>query len=231
MTANPLPLLLATVVLAACPFGQDAAAAPLATSTAAKTEAARAPVAPATATALRGALTALSAAQAPSWTQVKTLSGFGELVPADGVGIYPVAFRGKTILAGFNEALLPDGKVGADAGTRTGNEGEASATFAGDVATASLLVVRKFYQSTDYAKVLRAQLRAGDRVVRRDGVCDDNPPSPESDTMEYWVALEGAERPLAVTASTIDGGKNGPGYTDFEFRRGGADVTLAQCDR
>lgn len=49
--------------------------------------------------------------------------------------------------------------------------------------------------------------------------------------MEYWVALEGAERPLAVTASTVDGGNNGPGYTDFEFRRGGAHVALAQCDR
>lgn len=238
MTTNFLPQLLATGLLAACQFGQIAAAASVTTSIPAATESAQAlradaavAPAPATASALRDALTVLAATQAPSWTQVKTLSGLGKLVPADGVRNYPVALRGKTILAGFGETTLPDGKVGADAGTRTGNEGEASVTIAGDAATGLLLVVRKFYESTDYAKVLRAQLRAGDRVVRRDGVCDDSPPSPESDTMEYWVALEGAERPLAVTASTIEGGKNGPGYTDFEFRRAGAQVTLAKCDR
>ena len=238
MTANFLPLLLSTALFVACPLGQVAAATPVTTSTAATTEPAQAPQVgtaltpvPANASALRDALAVLAAAQPPSWTQVKTLSGLGKLVPADGVRNYPVALRGKTTLAGFGETTLPDGKVGADAGTRTGNEGEASVTIAGDAATGLLLVVRKFYESTDYAKVLRAQLRAGDRVVRRDGVCDDSPPPPESDTMEYWVALEGAERPLAVTASTIEGGKNGPGYTDFEFRRGGAHVTLAKCDR
>ena len=238
MTANFLPLLLTTALFAACQSAQGATAASVSTSTVAVTaESAQvtradavAPV-PANAFALREALTVLAAAQPPAWTQVKTLSGLGKLVPADGVRNYPVALRGRTTLAGFGETTLPDGKVGADAGTRTGNEGEASVTIAGDAATGLLLVVRKFYESTDYAKVLRAQLRAGDRVVRRDGVCDDSPPSPESDTMEYWVALAGAERPLAVTASTIEGGKNGPGYTDFEFRRGGAHVTLAQCDR
>jgi len=238
MTANFLPLLLTTALFAACQSAQGATAASVSTSTVAVTaESAQvtradavAPV-PANASALREALTVLAAAQPPSWPQVKTLSGLGKLVPADGVRNYPVALRGKTTLAGFGETTLPDGKVGADAGTRTGNEGEASVTIAGDAATGLLLVVRKFYESTDYAKVLRAQLRAGDRVVRRDGVCDDSPPSPESDTMEYWVALEGAERPLAVTALTIEGGKNGPGYTDFEFRRGGPHVTLAQCDR
>jgi hypothetical protein len=238
MTSKLLPFVLATALLAACQTEQVAvAAAPAAASAdptpATPTSAPAAPAsdaaAPAPASSLRAALTALAAAQPPSWTQVKAIPGLGELAPADGVGIYPVAVRGKTTLAGFGEAPLPDGKVGADAGTRMGNAGEASVTFAGDAATALLVVVRKFYPSTDYAKVLRAQLRAGDRVVRRDGVCDDSAPSPEA--MEYWVALEGAERPLAVTASTEDGGKNGPGYTDFEFRRGGANVRLAQCDR
>lgn len=244
MIVKLLPFVLVTALLAACQPGQDSVAAPAATSTAAATadpapatpasaavSPASAEAMPATASSLRDALVVLAAAQPPAWAQVKALPGLGELAPADGVRIYPVAVRGKTTLAGFGEAPLPDGKVGADAGLRTGNAGEASVTFAGDATTALLVVVRKFYPSTDYAKVLRAQLRAGDRVVRRDGVCDDRPASPASAAMEYWVALEGAERPLAVTASTVDGGKNGPGYTDFEFRRGGAHVTLAQCDR
>ncbi|MBN6110936.1 hypothetical protein [Xanthomonas bonasiae] len=242
MTSKLLPFVLATALLAACQPEQGSVAASAAAAPAAAiadpmpTTPASAAVAPASgdatpaqASSLRAALTVLAAAQPPSWAQVKAIPGLGELAPADGVRIYPVAVRGKTTLAGFGEAPLPDGKVGADAGTRTGNEGEASVTFAGDVATALLLVVRKFYPSTDYAKVLRAQLRAGDRVVRRDGVCDDSIPSPAPAAMEYWVALEGAERPLAVTASTVDGGNNGPGYTDFEFRRGGANVALAQC--
>jgi len=242
MTSKLLPLVLVTALLAACQPEQGATAAPAATAPASAsadpmpatpTSAAVAPASdaatPDPASSLRAALTVLAAAQPPSWAQVKAIPGLGELAPADGVRIYPVAVRGKTTLAGFGEAPLPDGKVGADAGTRMGNAGEASVTIAGDAATALLLVVRKFYPSTDYAKVLRAQLRAGDRVVRRDGVCDDSAPSPAA--MEYWVALEGAERPLAVTASTVDGGKNGPGYTDFEFRRGGANVKLAQCDR
>lgn len=242
MTSKLLPLVLATALLVACQPEQGSAAASAAAVPAAAI-AAPMPATPASATvgpasgdatpahasSLRAALTVLAAAQPPSWAQVKEIPGLGELVPADGVRIYPVAVRGKTTLAGFGEAPLPDGKVGADAGTRTGNAGEASVTFAGDAATALLLVVRKFYPSTDYAKVLRAQLRAGDRVVRRDGVCDDS--SPSSAAMEYWVALEGAARPLAVTASTVEGGNNGPGYTDFEFRRGGANVTLAQCGR
>ncbi|QNH10806.1 hypothetical protein [Xanthomonas sp. SI] len=242
MTSKLLPLVLATALLAACQPEQGSAAPSAAAAPAiadpmpaTPASAAVAPVSddatPDRASSLRAALTVLAATQPPSWAQVKAISGLGALVPADGVRIYPVAVRGKTTLAGFGEAPLPDGKVGADAGTRTGNEGEASVTFAGDAATALLLVVRKFYPSTDYAKVLRAQLRAGDRVVRRDGVCDDSIPSPAPAAMEYWVALKDAERPLAVTASTVDGGKNGPGYTDFEFRRGGANVTLAQCDR
>ncbi|WP_369935655.1 hypothetical protein [Xanthomonas tesorieronis] len=242
MTFKLLPLVLAAALLAACQPEQGAAAASAAAAPAAAnadplpaspTNPAAAPApdaaTPAPASSLRAALTVLAAAQPPSWAQVKAIPGLGELVPADGVRVYPVAVRGKTTLAGFGEAPLPDGKVGADAGTRMGNAGEASVTFAGDAATALLVVVRRFYPSTDYAKVLRAQLRGGDRVVRRDGVCDDGSPSPAA--MEYWVALEGAERPLAVTASTVDGGKNGPGYTDFEFRRGGANVKLAQCDR
>lgn len=238
MTSKLLPFVLATALLAACQPEQGAAAAvPVAASAApmpATPPSAPSASAPDAATpdptpSLRAALMLLAAAQPPSWAQVKAIPGLGALVPADGVGIYPVAVRGKTTLAGFGEAPLPDGKVGADAGTRMGNAGEASVTFAGDAATAALVAVRKFYPSTDYAKVLRAQLRAGDRVVRRDGVCDDE--SSSSEAMEYWVALEGAERPLAVTASTLDGGKNGPGYTDFEFRRGGANVSLAQCDR
>ncbi|WP_369978312.1 hypothetical protein [Xanthomonas bundabergensis] len=231
--------MLATALLAACQSEQGSASAPAAATAdpvpATPAIAASAPasvaVTPAAASSLRAALTVLAAAQPPSWAQVKAIPGLGDLAPADGVRIYPVAVRGKTTLAGFGEAPLPDGKVGADAGTRTGNAGEASVTFAGDAATALLVVVRKFYPGTDYAKVLRTQLRAGDRVVRRDGVCDDSPPSPAPAAMEYWVALEGAERPLAVTASTVDGGKNGPGYTDFEFRRGGAHVTLAQCSQ
>jgi hypothetical protein len=247
MTSKLLPLVLVTALLTACQPEQGAAEASAAAAPAAAiadpmpatpATPATAAVAPASdhatpdpASLLRAALTVLAAAQPPSWAQVKAIPGLGELVPADGVRIYPVAVRGKTTLAGFGEAPLPDGKMGADAGTRMGNAGEASLTFAGDAATALLLVVRKFYPSTDYAKVLRAQLRADDRVVRRDGVCDDSIPSPAPAAMEYWVALEGAERPLAVTASTVDGGKNGPGYTDFEFRRGGANVTLAQCDR
>ena len=156
---------------------------------------------PATASSLRDALVVLAAAHPPAWAQVKALPGLGELAPADGVRIYPVAVRGKTTLAGFGEAPLPDGKVGADAGLRTGNAGEASVTFAGDATTALLVVVRKFYPSTDYAKILRAQLRAGDRVVRRDGVCDDRPASPTSAAMEYWVALEGAE--FGVTCNAV----------------------------
>ncbi|MCD9030249.1 hypothetical protein LDO32_00670 [Luteimonas sp. Y-2-2-4F] len=186
-------------------------------------------VAPAAPGALHGALVVLASEQPPAWDRLQAVPGLPALVPADGIEGYPKGLSARLTLAGFDVAVLPDGGVGAGAGTREGNEGEAMATFAGTEDSVRTLIVRKFYPRTDYARALRAQLQPGDRLVRRDGVCDDAAPVATDAPTEYWLALQGGERTLAVSASVAEGGKSGPGYTDFEFRRGGADIQLPDC--
>lgn len=235
-------LALASLLAACQPSPESAAADPAASveapaadapAAAAVADAAVEPdaAAPAAPGPLRGALVVLASEQPPSWARLQAVPGLPPLAPADGIGRYPTGRSARLTLAGFDTAVLPDGGVGAEAGIREGNEGEAMATFAGTEDSVRTLIVRKFHPRTDYARTLRAQLQPRDRLVRRDGVCDDAAPVAADAPTEYWLALDGGERTLAVSASVDPGGRNGPGYTDFEFRRGGTDIQLPDCDR
>lgn len=174
--------------------------------------------------ALRPALLLLASASPPSWEQVAGLPDIGALQPGNAVGSHRSARFVPMTLSGFGAAVLPDGGVGVDAGTRDGNAGDAGVTFAGDAQAVHLIAVRKSLPETAYARVLRDQLRPTDRLVRQDGVCDE-----AAGPTGYWLVLEGGAVPLTVSASIDAGGKYDAGFTDFEFRRGQADVQLPRC--
>lgn len=181
--------------------------------------------------ALRASLQLLAAAAPPAWAQFETIDALAPQLPAGGIGMYRKGVRSTITLHGFEATPLPDGAVGADAGVRAGNAGESSLTLAGDDAAVHVLAVRKFVAQTDYGHMLRQQLNAGDVLVRRDGTCDDPTQHAADAVIGYWLMLDGAALPLSVSASVEDGGRQGPGYTDFEFRRGSASVELPDCPR
>jgi hypothetical protein len=223
-------LLLSAVLLTACQ-SPDGNAAPAAASTAGSQQPAPSPAAshqpphaervPVPANALRDTLVLLAEAKPPAWDRVRAISALGAFSPGAGYGIYTSSITADWTLAGFGKVALPDGNVGADAGTRDGNEGEARLTLVGTDDSMRVVVVKKFYPRTDYARVLHNQLRPEDRLVRADGNCDVTAHGDASKPTDYWIALQGAAMPLAVTASQEEGGNAGPGYTVFEFRRGG----------
>lgn len=176
---------------------------------------------------MRTAVALLAGATAPSWEQVHAEAP-GTFEPASGTSGHDRAEFTRITLAGFADRPLPDGKTGAEAGTRMGNEGEAGVTFAGDAQAVQMIAVRKFYASTDVAGVLGAQLQAGDRLAGVDGDCTMGALGPDQ-PQEYWLQLEGGDVPLLVTASLVDAGKSGPGYTDLIFTRGESGTPVPDC--
>jgi hypothetical protein len=178
--------------------------------------------------ALREALLALASEAPPSWDAVQQASGL-DLRPADGYGPYRFGRQAGIVLDGFGEVVLPDGNVGADAGTRTGNEGEANFLLAGTEDEVWIAALNKFYARPNYAEVLRDQILPADILVRRDGDCSPDAPVSETEPTLFWLVLDGADLPLSVSVSMEDGGRYGPGNTFFEFRRGGASVEIPVC--
>lgn len=177
---------------------------------------------------LRAALAKLASATVPSWSDIEELSALA-LSPAGGYGAYRTSKDAVIILQGFGTAPLPDGKVGADAGSRQGNEGEARILFAGAQDEVHVIVVNKFYARPDYAEVIRNQILPTDDLVRVDGDCRADAPISKTEPTRYWLVLDEADIPLLVSAEMEEGGRQGPGSTIFEFRRGGARVEIPQC--
>lgn len=141
---------------------------------------------------------------------------------------------GTLTLAGFGETDLPDGKVGADAGIRRGNEGESGVTLSGSGDRVNQIAVVKFYPSEDYADILQHQFAADAKVVAEADRCalDFGTTAPNSGKTAFYRVQVG-DATLAHVEAFVeeDAGPSGPGSTTFVFYRAKPEQRIAamQC--
>ncbi|MGO1069118.1 hypothetical protein [Lysobacter sp. CA199] len=205
--------------------------------TSAQTSSAAAPAAPvAAATAqaeqgkqemgsLQGLLDLLGAKDGAAWSAFDRAAGVQWRDPApqdnpDSNAPENARYRsGTLLLSGFGAVEVPDGKAGAEAGTRQANEGEVGVTLNGDAERVHSFSLVKFYASDDYQGILRNQLGPGTSLKPIAGQCE----------LDYGTTSENTQAnqffELGLTGSKIvyaevyvdDGGNQGPGTTTFEF--------------
>ena len=78
---------------------------------------------------------------------------------------------GSTLLTGFGDVDVPDGKVGEEAGIKTDNEGHVGVVLNGNATTVLSIALRKFYPSDDTQDILLRQLGRRATVKRIAGRC------------------------------------------------------------
>ena len=78
----------------------------------------------------------------------------------------PHTRSGSTLLTGFGDVDVPDGKVGEEAGIKTDNEGHVG-VLNGNATTVLSIALRKFYPSDDTQDILLRQLGAAPRSAHR----------------------------------------------------------------
>jgi hypothetical protein len=141
---------------------------------------------------------------------------------------------GTLTLAGFGETDLPDGKVGADAGVRRGNEGESGVTLSGDADRVNEIAVLKFYPSDDYETILRQQFAADAMLVSEADRCALNFGTKAENTGNnkfYRIQIGAATLAHVEAFVDEDAGPSGPGSTTFVFYRTRPEQRIAamQC--
>ena len=85
---------------------------------------------------------------------------------------------GSTLLTGFGDVDVPDGKVGEEAGIKTDNEGHVGVVLNGNATTVLSIALRKFYPSDDTQDILLRQLgrRATVKRIAADARSTTAPP-------------------------------------------------------
>jgi hypothetical protein len=141
---------------------------------------------------------------------------------------------GTLTLVGFGDADLPDGKVGADAGVRRGNEGESGLTLSGDADRVNEVSVVKFYPSDDYESILQQQFAVGATLVPEADRCALNFGTKAGNTGKnkfYRIDIGAATLVHVEAFVDEDAGPSGPGATFFVFYRTKPEQRIAamQC--
>ncbi|MEQ1512420.1 MAG: hypothetical protein ABL934_07045 [Lysobacteraceae bacterium] len=141
---------------------------------------------------------------------------------------------GTLTLAGFGDTDLPDGKVGADAGVRRGNEGESGVTLSGDANRVNEVAIVKFYPGDDYEDILRQQFAADATLVAEADRCALNFGTQAENTgKNKFYRIEIGAATLAHVEAFVDedAGPSGPGSTTFVFYRTKPEQRIAamQC--
>lgn len=126
--------------------------------------------------------------------------------------------EGKLLLTGFPDAQLPNGEVGASAGSRSGNEGEAGLTLFGSAESVQSFAVMKFYPSDDYLKILGKQFSGNVAIQLIASDCGDDASDPEARQF-FQLQLPSAGTAYVEAYVDAEGGKYSPGSTTFEFYR------------
>ena len=138
---------------------------------------------------------------------------------------------GSTLLAGFGDVDVPDGKVGEDAGVKTDNEGHVGVVLNGNATAVLSIALRKFYPSDDTQDILLRQLGSRATVRRIAGRCalDYGTTAPNTQNNVFFrVTIANAAVPVfAETYVEEEGGNQGPGATNFVFYRSRPDQRIA----
>ena len=176
--------------------------------------------------ALQNLLHIFAAEQAASWSSFDTVPGVRwrdskPLENPDSTTPDTTHYRsGNLLLLGFGEVDVPDGKVGADAGTRKDNEGDVGVTLNGDSDSVQTIALLKFYPSGDYAQIMQQQFgtNATIKLVADQCALDYGTTATNSQKNTFYQIMFGAAIPIYVEAYIDEGGGNqGPGTTTFVF--------------
>lgn len=126
---------------------------------------------------------------------------------------------GTLLLSGFGTVEVPDGKQGAEAGTRQANEGEVGLTLNGDADRVHSVTLVKFYASEDYQPVLQRQFGPGAAVEPIAGQCElDYGTTAENTQANQFFRLRLTDGKIVYAEGYVDdGGNQGPGTTTYEF--------------
>lgn len=224
-------LMLATSLVVGCSQAPDkapdAAAAP---SSAAP---APSPAAPAAAdqqgkqqmSPLEGVLDLLLAKDGAAWSRFDRAAGVQWRDPApqdnpDANSPDNARYRsGNLLLAGFGVVEVPDGKLGAEAGTKQANEGEVGVTLNGTADQVRSVTLVKFYANEDYQQVLQRQFGPGATVEPIAGQCElDYGTTAENTQANQFFKLGLTNAKIVYAEGYVDdGGNQSPGTTTFEF--------------
>ncbi len=175
--------------------------------------------------ALEGLLVALASNDQAEWAAFDAVDGVRwngsrEASAAEASPPGAMSRSGQLLLVGFGETELPDGNVGADAGTRRGNEGEAGVTLEGDDRHVREIGVNKFHAEDRYRDVIDNQLSDAWRIDLLADGCQleeggDANASNVSDNA-FYILTRGGRR-IYAEATRQDGGNSGPGNTIYQF--------------
>ncbi len=130
--------------------------------------------------------------------------------------------NGNLLLSGFGEVDVPDGNVGAEAGTKKDNEGNVGVTLNGNVASVHTVALLKFYASDNYRHIIEQQLGAGATIKPIAGPCALDYGTNAANTQRnafYHITFAAAVPIYAEAYVDEDGGNQGPGTTTFVFYR------------
>lgn len=127
---------------------------------------------------------------------------------------------GNLLLSGFGEVAVPDGKVGADAGTREDNEGDVGVTLNGNPNNVQSIALQKFYPSDNYTHILRQQFDTSTMLAPVAGQCALDYGTTAANTQKnafYQITFDTAASVYVEAYVDEDGGNRGPGSTTFIF--------------
>ena len=137
---------------------------------------------------------------------------------------------GSTLLTGFGDVDVPDGKVGEEAGIKTDNEGHVGVVLNGNATTVLSIALRKFYPSDDTQDILLRQLGRRATVKRIAGRCalDYGTTAPNTQNNVFFrVTIASAAVPVFAETYVDEEGGNQGGATNFVFYRTRPDQRIA----
>lgn len=130
---------------------------------------------------------------------------------------------GNLLLSGFGQVEVPDGKTGAEAGTKKDNEGDVGVTLNGDAEIVQSIALLKFYPSEHYQDIIQRQLSSDVAVAPIASACALDYGTTTENTQKnafYEIQLGANATPIYAEAYVDDdGGNQGPGTTTFVFYR------------
>lgn len=128
--------------------------------------------------------------------------------------------RGGNIrLTGFGTVNLPDGKTGAEAGSRQDNEGDSGITLLGTGERVESIAIMKFYPSRNYAEILKNQFGSDTTIEPIANACGESDADDPEAREFYRIDMPKAAPVYVETYVDAEGGKYSPGSTTFEFYR------------
>lgn len=177
---------------------------------------------------LQNLLKVFASRDAASWTSFDAMPGVRwrdakPLENPDANNADDSVYRsGNLLLSGFGEVDVPDGKVGAEAGTNKDNEGDVGVTLNGDSSRVQSIALLKFYPSENYTHIIQQQLDTAATLKPVADQCAVDYGTSAANTQKnafYQINFDTAI-PIYVEAYIDEeGGNQGPGSTTFVFYR------------